>query len=72
MTRSGLYWSTRLRTIPIPSSVSSLIEEYTDALSTLVRAEVPKLSKRPVTTAFPRRSKAVILEEWEVREARKY
>ena len=28
--------------------------------------------KRPVRTVFPRHSKPVILEEWEVREARKY
>jgi hypothetical protein len=28
--------------------------------------------KRPVRTAFPRQSKPVILEEWEVREARKF
>jgi hypothetical protein len=29
-------------------------------------------SKRPVRTVFPLQSKPVILEEWEVREARKF
>jgi hypothetical protein len=33
---------------------------------------VCSLSKRPVRTVFPRQSKPVILEEWEVREARKF
>jgi hypothetical protein len=30
------------------------------------------IRERPVSTVFPRQSKLVILEEWEVREARKY
>jgi hypothetical protein len=30
------------------------------------------MRKRPVRTVFPRQSKPVILEEWEVRETRKY
>ena len=33
---------------------------------------VSKKRKRPVTTVFLRQPKPVILEEWEVREARKY
>jgi hypothetical protein len=31
-----------------------------------------RLGKRPVRTVFLRQSKPVILEEWEVREARKF
>jgi hypothetical protein len=37
-----------------------------------LHAEYDSLSKRPVRTAFSRQSKPVILEEWEVREARKF
>jgi hypothetical protein len=36
------------------------------------KSGVSERRKRPVRTVFPRQSKPVILEEWEVREARKW
>ncbi len=38
----------------------------------LLRSPIRLHRKRPVTTVFLRQPKPVILEEWEVREARKY